>query len=359
MKPNNTTIQIHSYALTGPKAELTIHRALAILRPYLPACIPLYRRLQFGRFFPDTQLLTNLPYLDASPDPQDGTVGTPWLMAFIDRTCRPETELWMFASWEASSSPSSTTTTSPKEEDALLYALFREIKHLPVPTSIHQETLLSNDDEQDHSGTSRKDYSAHMLSTSVLLCGAIHEKSIPVFERTNLIKHVFVAGSVPNHEYIFNLDQPPMSELLSKETLLPQDLRWGELQYKHFALVRSRTQIPRQDRTLAELPNTAIFPITTPDADPEPVAWAFVGLDGSLTTLHVEPERRGRGLAKQIATKLFRDKMDIFWEDGMPRLAHDYVIKGNTASVGVSESIGGRSEWDAHWVRVDLDMIED
>lgn len=178
-----------------------------------------------------------------------------------------------------------------------------------------------------------------------------------------MVKEVSTAGLVPNHEYIFNLDEPPLSDLLSRDDRddLPEGLHWGELQYKHFALVRSRTQIPRQDRTLVSLPNVGIFPTHTTgeDPDPDPVAWAFVGLDGSLSTLQVEPEWRGKGLAKKITVKLFREKMGVFWEEGLPRLAHDYVIKGNVASVGVSNSMGGRSEWDSYWLRVALGGIVD
>ncbi|KAK4499048.1 hypothetical protein PRZ48_009560 [Zasmidium cellare] len=337
--------EIHSHPLHGPSSTQTISQALTLLRPHLPTSIPLYRRLQFGRFFPDTKLLTNLPTLTEKPKD-----GEEWILAFIDRTCRPETECWLFGSWE----------TSPHDEekqDALIRALFRTIKDLPIPTSIHEESILANDAETDHSGTSRTDYSAHMQSTSILLCGAVHQATIPALQRTGLIKQVFVAGLVPNHEYLFFLDEEPIKSLLERGVdVLPEGLRWGDLERGHLGLVRSRTQIPRQERTLAVLPSVGIF---TADVDGEPVAWAFVGVDGSVSTLHVEPEWRGKGLAKKITTKLFKDKMERFWEEGVPRIAHDYIIKGNMASVGVSNSIGGKSDWDVYWVRVDLSVIED
>lgn len=355
MPPKPTLVNIYSYPLLSDPSTTnttTAQQGLSLLRHYLPTSIPLYRRLQFGRFFPDTQLLTNLPSLTTKPNGREA-----WFLAFIDRTCRPETECWIFASWEHASSSS----FSEDVQDELMYSLFHRIASLPVPASIHVESQLKNDSEADHSGTTRTDYAAHMASPAILLCGAIHELTIPAVQRTGLIKHVLAAGLVPNHEYIFNLDDEPMKGLLEGEFVdrLPEGLRWGELESRHLGLVRSRTQIPRQERTLAILPSVAIFPTSASgDGNEEPIAWAFVGLDGSVTTLHVEPEWRGKGFAKQITTKLFRDKMDMFWEEGQPRVAHDYVIKGNVASVGVSNSIGGKSEWDVFWVRVDLSVGE-
>jgi len=110
---------------------------------------------------------------------------------------------------------------------------------------------------------------------------------------------------------------------------------------------------------MAVLPSLAIYPgkpgKVGHDDTEAPVAWAFVGLDGSLTTLHVEPEYRGQGLAKALTTKLFRECMDGFWEEAYrTKLAHGYVIAGNEASEGMCRSLGGRSEWECYWVRVDL-----
>ncbi|KAF2161952.1 hypothetical protein M409DRAFT_69461 [Zasmidium cellare ATCC 36951] len=348
--------QIYSHALhpSSPSSKTTISNALALLRPYLPTSIPLYRRLQFGRFFPDSRLLTNLPNLERRPGE-----GDEWILTFIDRTPRPETECWIFASWETSPSPS--TPQNEGIQNALMTSLFHKIRSLPLPPSIHSQSLLTNDAEKDHTNTSRADYAAHIQSPDILLCGAVHEAIIPALQRTGLIKQVFLAGLVPNHAFVFRLDEEPLRVLLERDGEvegLPEGLRWGELEGRHFGLVRSRTQIPRQEATLAVLPNVGIFPSTNDgEGDGEPVAWAFVGVDGSLSTLHVEPEWRGKGLAKRVTAKLFGDKMGRFWEDGVPRFAHDYVIKGNTASVGVGSSIGGRSDWDVYWVRVDLSVI--
>ncbi|KAF2218080.1 hypothetical protein CERZMDRAFT_6542, partial [Cercospora zeae-maydis SCOH1-5] len=295
-----------------------------------------------------------------------------WLMAFVDRSCRPETEVWMFASWEGSEFDGQVDHQRQLRQDALILSLVRAIRTLgPAPESIHRDVLnqaaakvspdehslsSDNDDSPDLSGVSRKDYTAHLLNSNLILFGAIHSSTTQVLARNNLIKHVFDSGLVANWTFVFDIDNLPES---ATSRGLPVGLEWGELERQHLALVRSRTQIPRQDRTLAVLPNVAIFETGTR----KPVAWVFVGLDGSLTTLHVEEEWRGKGLANMIAVKIWREKMETFWENegesgGQQkkgrRLAHDYVISGNEASKRVSEKLGGRHYADTFWVRVDL-----
>ena len=113
---------------------------------------------------------------------------------------------------------------------------------------------------------------------------------------------------------------------------------------------------------MAVLPNLALFPTSasasaSQDDTVAPIAWAFVGLDSSLTTLHVEPEYRRLGLAKTLTTKLLREEMDLFWADGMQRLAQGYVIVGNEASAGMCRSLGGRADWEVYWLRVDLGQV--
>ncbi|KAK5020584.1 hypothetical protein LTR60_000383 [Cryomyces antarcticus] len=187
---------------------------------------------------------------------------------------------------------------------------------------------------------------------------------------------------------------------------LPSGLRWGSLREADLALVRQRTKIPRQERTLRTLPSVAIFRdrshLTTTssssinnrahaaangtglyggddnddhdddddddddDADDAtaPIAWAFLGQDGSLTSLHVEPAFRGRGLAKAVTLKLFADvqrRQGVFAavgsEDEDVGWAHADAASENRESIGVMESLGGRWGWDVYWVRVDLERV--
>jgi ribosomal protein S18 acetylase RimI-like enzyme len=145
---------------------------------------------------------------------------------------------------------------------------------------------------------------------------------------------------------------------------LAPGFKYGKVDPKDFALVKSRTQIPRQDRTLCKLPSVAIYPTNTSSAERGPVAWGFLGLDASLTTLHVEPAHRGLGLAKSLSLRLFSEDMDIYCQHNPTstekethvgeRYAHADVAIDNKASQGVCESLGGKWYFEVFWIRVDL-----
>lgn len=340
-----SSTHITSHSLSNPS---TVHEALAFLRPHLPTCIPLYRRLQQGRFFASTVLLSNLSCFENPSDGED----KPWILAFVDRSSRPETEVWMYGSWELDSKNLPSDQEISERED-LLRSLLLKIKELPVQKSFHQAESAGEDgdlEQKDSSGTSRGEYAAHMADEKIMLFGAIHSSTAELLERMGVVKNVHGKGAalVPNHTYVFT-----RAGLLKLRLELPEGSRWGELGREHFGLVRSRTVIPRQEKTLAVLRNLAIFDNSTG----MPIAWAFIQLDGSLSTLHVEESWRGRGLAKMIAVKLFEEKMPELWEDGVEQWAHGYVIEGNKASCGVCEAVGGKSGWTAFWVRVDLGSV--
>lgn len=361
---------IHTHHLnstpTPPSTSTTNPLALALqkLKPHLPTSLPLYRRLQFGRFFAATTLLTNLDHSATPSSEANGTNAddagntaeeekSPWLIAFLDRSCRPETEAWLFGSWESSPHP-----PSPEQQakiDELLTSLVQTMKIMPLPKSIHHDpstdesTAADKNNDRDNAGFSRNDYAGHANDANVMLWGAVHERTVTMLDRLGFVTKRFKTGMVANRTFVFDVDSLARYD----QRPLPEGLEWGELGRKDFALVRSRTQIPRQDRTLAVLPNVGVFSTSTGEA----LAWAFVGLDASLTTLHVEKGYRGKGLAKAVTTKLFLEKMDGFWEEGLRRLAHGYVIDGNKESEGMCRSLGGRSEWMCYWVRVDLGLV--
>lgn len=342
---SNSGDAIIKHWVTAPNGGYIVQDALKILRPCLRTSLPLYRRLQGGLFLDQTCLLTSLDLTKA--DSQDER-GSPWLIAFVDRSCRPETEVWFYGSWEGNDSQKSTEDAA--SIDALVLNLCKATKDLGLPASIHQ----NGDDHgteaagleitKDTGGYSRDEYGGHASNPNIMLWGGVHEKNVPILRRLGLIGRDFESLVVPNHTFIWNVDE------MADARPLPNDLRWGEVKPGHFALVRSRTQIPRQERTMAVLQSLAIYPVDSQT----PIAWVFVGLDSSLTTLHVEPEWRGKGLAKAITTKLLKEKLGKFWEEGVEKTAFGYVMVGNKASEGMCLSLGGRSDWAGYWLRVDL-----
>lgn len=398
MPPPNIKIKTHPLSNPQTSPPLLAKTLSHLRQPSLlatPNGLALYRRLQFGRFLESSHLYTNRD-LDTDLSQSrigkggdgDGEDGEPWFYAFVDRGCRPETEVWFLGSWEVSGSldgdgevlqngvaseeklrtqQQQKHENDNNEEEAiqtLLLSFLRSIKSHPLPPSIHkpEDVLLAqsqiaggkkstlqtsnqnttpNENENDHDPTNP------LSNTQILLFGAISARTTHHLQSLNLLA-THLLPPIPNHTFLF-----PLASLPKPSSSLPPTLRWSKLQPQHFPLVRSRTEIARQDYTLARLPGLGIFPAEPQDA--APVAWAFVGLDGSLTTLHTEAEFRRMGLGRLLTGKLFGEEMGRFWEEGVERVAHGNVMVGNEASAKMCMSLGGRDIGEVYWLRVDLE----
>ncbi|CAG8323359.1 unnamed protein product [Penicillium salamii] len=133
----------------------------------------------------------------------------------------------------------------------------------------------------------------------------------------------------------------------------------------HLDLVQSRTSIPRSRAQLSTMPGVAVYRDSEPvdnDADEQPIAWGFLGMDGSLATLHVEPEHRGRGLALPLSKAIMCRGMapdglfgprnfefDSQTQDRVGAWAHSDVSGVNAASRRVMEKIGGQVLTTVTW----------
>lgn len=98
------------------------------------------------------------------------------------------------------------------------------------------------------------------------------------------------------------------------------------------------------------------------DDEENPVSWVFLGYDGSLMTLHVEPEHRGKGLAVQVGQEVMRSGMSA--DSNLFELGGDTseekgwvfadVMVDNVASRRVMEKMGGEVEWTLAWAVVEV-----
>ena len=167
---------------------------------------------------------------------------------------------------------------------------------------------------------------------------------------------------------------------VGEETALLEELglAWTTVREGEFPLVASRTAIPRSGRTLRLLGSVGLrrvvgasFGPSSPFVSPAPlgeegplVAWAFLGPDGSLTSLHVEEEFRGRGLGKLVTRRLFTVLGRGGAEAGFVGVregeewGHSDVAVDNKGSVGVARGLGGGEGWECFWGWVDLGEVE-
>jgi hypothetical protein len=258
-----------------------------------------------------------------------------------------------------------------------LLAIVKHISTLPIPESVHTDdpTAAQNapapaqgilpppppttasaqisSQSADHTLTAT-DYTKHLSDTSILMIGSLAQLPGDILKTQNLIRTDLPGLNIPYQTFIIRT-----AGLNKANTSLPEGLRWGEVRPQDYALFKSRTAIPKKDKTLSLLPSLAVFPT---DSD-TPIAWAFLGPDGSLATLHTEHDYRGRGLAKAVTAKLFNEKRKLFdEEEGKEEggwLGHANVAIDNVQSSAVAKSLGGVPGWIVYWVRVDLGKFGD
>ncbi|KAF1989719.1 hypothetical protein K402DRAFT_390686 [Aulographum hederae CBS 113979] len=320
---------------------------LPILHKHLPESLPLYRRLQFHHRSSSSYLLATFPPdSDVSATPQCFTI------VYLDRSRRPETEAWIYSSkFSAVHHPASETLSKPVSSCPRchwqLLSLLAHVRSVPTPPSVHPPSSLKQNDP----------YTTHLATPTLLLFGAVHRATAEDLHSPNLIPPSLPGLQNPYVKFLFHTKNLPRSV----STTLRPGLRWGQLRETagDFQLVRSRTAIPRLEATMRQMVNVAVFPAEESSA---PVAWGFLGPDASLSSLHVEPEYRGQGLAKAVTARLWGE-MGAFdpseGEEELGWLVHSDVERSNAASTGVQKSLGGTASCDCFWVRVDLGKVEE
>ncbi|TGO82721.1 hypothetical protein BPOR_0771g00060 [Botrytis porri] len=93
------------------------------------------------------------------------------------------------------------------------------------------------------------------------------------------------------------------------------------------------------------------------------VAWAFVGIDGTLATLYVLPSHRGLGLATYVARELIRrfgigEFADLGF-NGSSGFVHSDVKEGNAGSEGVMRALRGKRSWESSYLWVDCAVVHE
>lgn len=343
---------------------------LPVLKHYIPNSLPLLRRLQSTLQTPHTHVLsTALPPLPSDPSSH------PFISAFVDRSRAPETEYWIFSSVELYAADSPTYNSLAPTCKVQLLALLTHISTLPraptnqpiaAPENILIGALHSNNLSLLTSGETP-------LPTHKVVSGLSAQPPPPPISLPTNVEdrpdvHTINAGLLKaigtlTHKYIL----PPtisFTPLISKP--LPAGLTFTTVRRSELKLVLSRTDIPRREETLAVLGNVGVRLTTKSTAtdldDDTLVAWAFLGLDGSLSSLHVEEAYRGRGLAKAVVARLFDPLRTTAGAESVglrgvgegEGWAHSDVSAGNEGGIGVPKAVGGVWGWDVYWVVVDL-----
>jgi ribosomal protein S18 acetylase RimI-like enzyme len=334
-------MEVHEHPPTSPSLQHALKSAL-------PNSINLVYRTQHTNRTEYARILATFP--------EGAGIPRCWAAAYLDRSMRPETELWIFAAGEMPSHSSSSEGFCPECRKAV-EGLLDYMAGLPTPPMRpdSQNALeIARQHEKDHptpgpNGVyplSRGAFLRHLLEPKVILVGACHDAIIKIMRNHDMVRRDMPGSDVGLNKFLFKLSNLPDTREL------PTGLRWGEVREQDIETVKARTDIPRSTKTLLSLKSLGVFEEETG----KPVAWTFLGLDGSLTTLHTEPNYRGKGIAKAVAANIIRKHAPgLAVDDNGDAWAHADVYFGNVQSESVCKSLGGNALWVHDWVRVDLD----
>ncbi|KAL1998040.1 hypothetical protein VTN02DRAFT_142 [Thermoascus thermophilus] len=402
-------MEIKIYQHPDPQTTL-----LPLLRAHLPHSIPVLRRIQHGLAYPTpsgTVLATFPP--DAAPSPTAPEPST-WLAAYVDLFRGRETQIYLYASLEReASSPAPragdfvstfadrSSVEKQAETRAQLLAFLAHVKATLLPAYLSSSVHASQEDEKDHPapGGEGHDETSPFASLTprkvppppptAFLFGSLHTGLLTLLTASRTAYSD--PDALPGVKIVRRDDPPYVKYLFRPEVYrtaaadaehhhsLPPGYRFHDRRGRfgilphHHALVSSRTHIPRSSLTLSRMPGVAVYydgdtsHRESPDeAEKEeeeemPIAWAFLGYDGSLATLHVEPEHRGRGIGMQVSREAIRAGLrpgGIFraaeGEKGEDELGHTDVLMTNRSSRRVMEKLGGEMAWTDTWAVVEL-----
>jgi hypothetical protein len=181
------------------------HDLIQWLAPYIPTCIALYRRIQFGHFEAGAQLLSSI---DFARSPCGTKPDEPWIVAYVDRACRPETEVWLAASWEHHKP---TDDSWIPYADDLVKAMIEKISQLETPPNAGAIAYPEEATDQQPSAThdsvlARDQFLSHMHNENIVLFGSIHRSTFTILERLGFVdpNSAEISG-IPYRKYIFDI----------------------------------------------------------------------------------------------------------------------------------------------------------
>ncbi|KAK4181602.1 hypothetical protein QBC36DRAFT_361206 [Triangularia setosa] len=334
---------------------------LSLLQAFLPQTLPVLRRIQFAKNFAErggttkSSRVVHVYHPEFYNPADDGSQGQYFVTAYVDLTRWPETQVWLFSSVEVKVSGETSLGCmrvtlyegEGRVHDGLLGGLFGFIAGLEWPESEGEGV------EEIKKVVGRKGKEERKI-----LVGSIHE----VVRRRMLamgmgLEKTEVAGGQEwewDYKFLFRIEELPELEGEMRQERWEANGRgfyWDTVKKEDVKLVKSRTGIDRQEATLLMVPSVAVRLGATDQA----VGWAFLGLDGTVMTLHVEEPYRRLGLGKAIAIKLMREHLGEYATDGYG--AADVWV-GNEKSQGLCRAIGGRTRWIVSWGILDLESIQ-
>ncbi|KAM4063531.1 acetyltransferase [Hirsutella rhossiliensis] len=290
-------------------------RVLELLTGYLPSSLSILRRLQFARRDAGTNPHARTIFTSdhgrlerGSPDPKI------FVVAHVDLFYNPNTQIFLYSSLESQNYETG-YAQDQSEHEALL------------ATTVESLVRLRRE------GGSGERYPRR------LILGSLHSDVRAILERTGRIHLLPSRGSGIYDKWLFQAQTLPRVG-----SQLPEDMHWGFATLSDCQMVVSRTHILRSPDLLIKLHNLMVKL-----QDLTPIAWAFLGIDGSIISLHCEESHRRNGLAKALAAKLLRESTNSHSGDKCDGWASADVSTDNGAGQSVCKSLNGQRMWSVSW----------
>jgi hypothetical protein len=362
---------------------------LPVLAAHLPYSATVVRRIQHALAYPSPSAKILATFAPGTTDSEQ----QPWLAARVDLFRGRETQMVIYSSLEAEHTSNSPITgsdhivsvlaASPSvlaQVRAQLLALLTYVKtHLLPPYLSYMQETMEKEDLRAHNGVPL----IPAPDPHAFLIGSLHTglfvllQREPIYSASNPLPGIKVHrfDDIAYAKYFFP------REIFGADCIsaLPSGYRYHDrrgrvgLLPSHLDLVQSRTHIPRSSKSLSTMPGVAVYydpslasETIVDDHDEMPIAWAFLGTDGALATLHVEPEHRGQGLAFRLSKEVMHrgmapgglfgvDSIEIAdHQDRLGDWVHTEVAQYNQASRRVMEKIGGKVLTTVTWTVIEL-----
>ncbi|WYZ40809.1 hypothetical protein EsH8_IV_001150 [Colletotrichum jinshuiense] len=285
----------------------------SLLEAHLPHSLPVLRRLQFTRFPGGMRPTARVIFASDTPLPSSsGQDGSPaprhFTAAYLDFGSHIETQLFLYSTLEDGGleGDAEAREASEAQVDAALAAVARVSAEQPENRAYPGGCLVGT------LATATRDA---MVRRGV----RVEPRAVDQYEK-----------------WLFRVEELP-----DVDVVLPDGAAWAPATEADCEVVISRTYVPRQVKTLMSFPSLVLKL-----QDGTPIAWSFLGTDGSLSSLHCEEPYRKRGYAKALATRLFKRSISEYGSDGW---GFADVAPDNVGSRGMCKSLNGRQSWNCSW----------
>lgn len=291
-----------------------------------------------------------------------------WTLALVHRHGHPSTEIWFFSSLELAHGHASHERES---QDADMKP---EKLSLPFTEAVQKHATLQLATILSHVPITFRQEGVDLFQQCKTfgspgsLAGNVHSTVAALLAHAGLILYT----SPPYGHYVYPAVVDARGTIPDGSTEgLPDGLIWSTIQPSDHADVMAVNKIVRSAATIAHLPSAAIRRVQ-PKVDGsagKAIAFGFASGDGSLRTLHVDPDFRRKGLAKAVVQRLlnsgvfappregaFSASMEMYKQIEEPQpLAYSSIEKSNVASIKTFEGVGAAWRWDVYWAWLDID----